>query len=317
MGRPHQNLVQEDSFYEIIFKSYRRGIRFLYPSPVSHQMQPEIGGQAVIEGVLMRSPKKYAIAVRLPNKKIKVKKKRYIGLTKRYKILALPFVRGCISLFEMLILGMKALTWSANEQEEEHEKITTMQLTLSMLFAIAVTIVLFIALPLWLTKFLTTSKGFVFNLIDGIIRVVIFIIYILLISMMDDIKRVFQYHGAEHMTIHCLEAKKALTPKNVKKFTTLHPRCGTSFIIFVLVVAIIVFSFVTDPRWWVKLLSRIILIPVIAGISYEILKLSAKFKSNPICRILIYPGLMIQKITTKKPTKDQIEVAIASLKAVL
>jgi len=280
-------------------------------------MKQEIGGQALIEGVLMRSPDKYAMAVRLPNKKIKVKKKNYKSLIKKHKILNLPFTRGVIMLFEMLVLGMKALTWSADQQEDHDEKITTWQLTLSILFALAVTIALFILFPLWLTKLVVSSKGFLFNVIDGIIRVIIFIGYILVISLMKDIQRVFQYHGAEHMAIHCLEAKKNLPPNNVKKFTTLHPRCGTSFIIFVLVVSIIVFSLVISESWWVKFAARIILLPVIAGISYELLKISAKYHENPFWKILIYPGLFIQKITTKKPTKSQIEVAIASLKAVL
>ena len=280
-------------------------------------MKQEIGGQALIEGVLMRSPDKYAMAVRLPNKKIKVKKKNYKSLIKKHKILNLPFIRGIIMLFEMLVLGMKALTWSADQQEDHDEKITTWQLTLSILFAFTVTIVLFILFPLWVTKLVVSSKGFLFNVIDGIVRVIIFIGYILVISLMKDIQRVFQYHGAEHMAIHCLEAKKKLTPNNVKKFTTLHPRCGTSFIIFVLVVSIIVFSLVISESWWVKFAARIILLPVIAGISYELLKISAKYHKNPFWKILIYPGLFIQKITTKKPTKSQIEVAIASLKAVL
>jgi len=280
-------------------------------------MAHQLGGQAVIEGVLMRSPLKYAVAVRLPNKKIKIKKKRYKSLSKRYKILGWPVIRGCIVLFEMMAIGMKALIWSADQQEEDGEKITTWQLGLSVAFALILTIVLFIILPLWLTKFLTTSKTFLFNVIDGLLRVIIFIGYIIGISFMKDIGRVFQYHGAEHMAIHCYEAKKKLIPNNVKKFTTLHPRCGTSFIIFVLIVSIVIFSLITDPRWFVKLLSRIILIPVIAGISYEILKISAKYNKNPIWKIFIYPGLLIQKITTKKPSKDQIEVAIASLKSVL
>ena len=280
-------------------------------------MKQELGGQAVIEGVLMRSPKRYAIAVRLPNKKIKVKKTNYKALTKRHKILNIPLVRGCISLFEMMVIGMKALTWSADQQEEHQEKMPAWQMGLSILFAVGATILLFILLPLWLTKFITTSKGFFFNLVDGFLRVLIFIIYILAISYMKDIRRVFQYHGAEHMAIHCLEHKKKLTPQNVRKFTTLHPRCGTSFIIYVLVISILIFSLIISPSWWVKFAARILLIPVIAGISYEVLKFSAKYNQHPLCKVFIYPGLLIQKITTKRPSKSQIEVAIASLKAVL
>lgn len=273
-----------------------------------------MGGQAVIEGVLMRSKKKYAIAVRTPDDKILLKKGRVKSLT-RYKLLNFPFIRGFINMIESMILGIKALTWSSNQQTGENEKLTTSQIFFTVLISFLFVVLLFIILPFYATKYLTSFEGFWFNLIDGIIRVLIFFIYLLSISRMKDIRKVFQYHGAEHKTVHAYEKELKLTYNNIKKYTTLHPRCGTSFLIIVLAISILVFSLVTTDSWTIKLLSRIILIPVIIGISYEVLKLSAKFQNNILMKLLIQPGLLVQKITTKEPTKKQIEVAVAALEA--
>ena len=271
-----------------------------------------MGGQAVIEGVLMRSKNKSAVAVRLSNGKIKIKKDK---IKQKNKALNLPFIRGFISMIESLIMGIKALTWSSDQQSEQEEQLTKSQMFLTITFSLLFAVLLFIIAPFFITKWLTTFEGFLFNLMDGIVRIIIFFIYLFSISMMGDIKTVFQYHGAEHMTVHCYEKKQKLIVENVKKYSTYHPRCGTSFIIIVLVISILVFSLVTAESWIIKLISRIILIPVIIGISYEALKLSAKFQNNLFFKILIQPGLWVQRITTNKPTKKQIEVAIAALKS--
>lgn len=273
-----------------------------------------VGGQAVIEGVLMKAKDKYAVAVRLPNKKIRVKIKKIKPLP---KILTIPFLRGITTLIQILIIGLKALTWSANQQEEdEDEKISNLAIAGTLALSLLFVIIFFIGIPFFITK-LFPVKNILFTTIEGIIRLFIFVAYVLIISLMKDVKRVFQYHGAEHMVVHAYEAGKKLTIKNIKKFSTKHPRCGTSFIFIVLIISIIVFSLIFTEHWYYKLLWRIILIPVIAGISYEILKLASRFKSNIIMRIISAPGLWIQSITTRKPTDRMIKVALVALNKVL
>jgi len=272
----------------------------------------DIGGQAVIEGVMMKSNSNMAIAVRLPNKKIKLHTQK---LKRFRKFWRLPFIRGIFQLIYILVLGIKAIIWSSDQQLGKDEKITGKELALTLIISFGLVIVIFIALPFFVTK-IFFDTGFAFNLIDGILRLVIFLIYIAFVGMMKDIKTLFQYHGAEHKCIHCLEAKQPLTIANIRKFSTLHPRCGTAFILIVFVISIIVFSLITGS-WQLRLLSRIVLIPVVAGISYEILKLSARFNRNIIMRAITYPGLLLQKLTTKEPDEKQIEVALASLKQIL
>jgi uncharacterized protein YqhQ len=279
--------------------------------------QCNIGGQAVIEGVLMKNDNKIAIAVRKPNKKISVKKERMKPISSRIKFLGWPFFRGTVNLVEMLVIGIKALNYSAAESiEEKEEKITAKEFTVTTIVAVVIAVGIFILLPLYLTK-LTQTKGVVFNLIDGGIRIVLFVIYILAISLMKDVRRLFEYHGAEHKTVNCHEAGEKITVPNVKKYSTLHRRCGTTFILLVFVISIIVFSFVTSETFWIKFASRIVLLPVIAGIAYELLKLGAKYPHSLFMNILIYPGLGLQKITTREPDKKEIEVAIAAFNAVV
>lgn len=276
-----------------------------------------IGGQAVIEGVLMKNGNSIAIAVRKQNNKITVKKETLNPLSKRFKILGRPFFRGVANLIEMLVIGIKALNYSANESlGEAEEKITKKEFAVTAVIALVIAVGVFVLLPLFLTK-LTETEGILFNLIDGIIRVALFVIYVLAISMMTDVKRLFEYHGAEHKTVHCYEAGKEMTVKNVKKFSTLHRRCGTTFLLIVLIISIIVFSLVVSENFWIKLGSRIVLIPVIAGISYELLKLGARFPKNILLNLLIWPGLGLQKLTTKEPDNKQLEVAIKAFKAVV
>lgn len=276
-------------------------------------MQKEIGGQAVIEGILLTDKDNVVVAIR-KDKKIKVKKEKMNSLAKKYKFLKWPFFRGMLGLLEMLTIGMKALSWSANQAAGEDEEITKKELAFVFVSAILLSLGLFVALPFVFTKLVSKDTGLVFNLIDGLFRVLIFVAYILVISRFKDVGVLFQYHGAEHMAVNCYEQGKKVNLKNVRKYSTIHSRCGTSFIFIVLIVSIIFFSLIVDPRWYVKLLGRIVFIPVIAGVSYELLKLSSKFPNNILSKILIAPGRLFQKITTAKPSDKQLEVAIRALK---
>jgi uncharacterized protein YqhQ len=273
----------------------------------------DIGGQAVIEGVMMKNKLKLAVAVRLPNDEIKVKKTQLKPL---HKLLKLPFIRGTTTLFYIMIIGMKALVWSANQALGEEEELGFWELVGTLGLSLLFGLVFFVGVPFGAT-WLTGLEGIGFNIIEGIIRVALFVGYVFAISYMKDIRRMFQYHGAEHMAANCYEFGHELTVENVRKYSPIHPRCGTSFIMLVLIVSIVLFTFITSEAWTVKLLSRIVLIPVVAGISYELLRLGGMFRKSLFMRILIAPGKWVQKITTQKPDDKMIEVAIASLKAVL
>lgn len=273
-----------------------------------------IGGQAVVEGVLMISDAKSAVSVRLTDGSIKTQVHKRRSFTQQFKHIFL--LRGVLALIDMVYTGTKAITWSSNQQLEKEEQIGGMGIFLTILFSFALGIGIFIVLPLYVTKLITTDT-LLFNILDGVIRVVVFILYILLIAQLKDVKRLFEYHGAEHMAVHCHEARKKLTPETVRTFSTLHPRCGTAFIFIVLLISIFVYSFITSEHWLIQFGLRLLFIPLIAGISYEILKLGAKHQDKLFFRALIAPGLWFQKITTKEPDKKQVEVAIASLKAVI
>lgn len=275
------------------------------------------GGQAIIEGVMMKSPTHYSMAIRKEDGTIEVVKKAYSSIVQKYRFLRYPFIRGMVYMIEMLVLGLKSLTWSANQQQKEDDPLTTKEIVLTMLFSFALSIGLFVGLPLVLTGFVTKGHGLLFNAIDGVFRLLIFIGYILAISMMADVKTLFKYHGAEHKAVNCHESGKKLTVKNAMKFTTLHPRCGTSFIVLVIAISIVAFSLIVDQRWWVKFGVRIVFIPVIAAVSYELLKWTARHQNNKLIRILTAPGLWMQKLTTKEPNPHQMEVAIVALKKVL
>ncbi len=272
----------------------------------------EVGGQAVVEGVMMRNKEKFAVAVRLPNGKIKIKKEKSSTFPKIFNIV---FIRGIIGLFYTIYDGIRALIWSSNQNLGKEEKLTKKEIILTIGLSFLFSILIFIIIPFFSARFIQ-SEGVLFDILDGLFRVILFIGYLLLISFMKDVKTLFQYHGAEHKTIYCYESGKKLTVPNVRKFTRFHPRCGTSFLFIVLILSIVVFTLIQGPLW-VKLLGRIVLLPVIAGISYELIKLSSKFEKNPIVKILIAPGLWLQRVTTKEPTDEQLEVGIASLKAVV
>ncbi|RNC72795.1 MAG: DUF1385 domain-containing protein [Desulfuromonadales bacterium] len=283
-----------------------------------------VGGQAVLEGVMMRAPRSMAIAVRRPTGEITVKREEVPPLSERYPIVKLPVVRGAVALFTSLIMGLKALNFSANEalaEGEEKEELSSWAMGGTMAVALGFGVLLFFILPLYLTKLLVPvigSSNIVFNLVDGVIRVAVFLLYIVSISRMDDIQRVFQYHGAEHKTIFAFEAGEELTFANVDKYSRLHPRCGTSFLLIVMLVSIVIFSLI--PKLWpfyMKAGARVVLLPVIAGVSYEFLRWSAKNDTAALVKMIIAPGLALQRLTTREPDESQIEVAIRSIEEAL
>ena len=293
-----------------------------------------LGGQAVIEGVMMRSQQHAVTAVRTPNGKIVLRKE---NIKRRPRLWKLPFFRGMYNIIEMLAVGMRALIWSGNQSlpKEEQEPMRTKGIVLLITISIAFGIFLFVALPYLLTFMLgleEESRPIIFNIVDSLIKIIIFIAYLLLIARMADVKKLFQYHGAEHQSVHCLEAKLHLTVKNVQKFNPEHPRCGTSFLILVIIVAIIVLSllpvavmylfpgFVEQPfllRRLILFTLRILMIAPIAGIAYELLRFSATHQGSVFFRLLSAPGMWTQLITTKKPTNKQVEVAIRALQELL
>ena len=284
-----------------------------------------IGGQAVIEGVMMRAPRAMAIAVRRPTGEIVVKKDEVVPLSERYPVTRLPIIRGAVALFSSLIVGIKALNFSANEamveEEGKKEELSPWAMGGTMAVAFGFGILLFFIMPLYLTKLLVPVIGdsnIVFNLVDGVIRVAVFLAYIWIISRMEDIQRVFQYHGAEHKSIFAFEAGEELSVDNVRKYSRLHPRCGTSFLLIVMLISIVIFSLI--PKLWpfyLKAASRVVLLPVIAGVSYEILKWTAKHDSRAFVKLLISPGLALQRLTTREPDDSQLEVAIRSMQEAL
>ena len=294
-----------------------------------------IGGQAVLEGVMMRGPKDIAIAVRTPEGIIAVDKKPVHSITMKYKFLKVPIIRGIIAFFESMIVGVKSLMFSAEfyDIEEENEqpskfdkflekifgdKLQDALIYFSVALSLVIGIGLFMLLPTVIVGFVkrNVESNIIANMAEGILRIGMFLTYIALISRMKDIQRVFQYHGAEHKTIHCYERNEALIVENVKKYTTLHPRCGTSFLLIVMVVSIVVFSFLSWSNIWIRLVSRLLLLPFIAGISYEIIKLAGR-SQNPIMCAISKPGMLLQKLTTREPDDMQMEVAIEALKAVI
>ena len=288
-----------------------------------------IGGQAVIEGVMMRAPRSIAIAVRRPTGEIVVKKDEVVPLSERYPVVKFPIVRGAVALFQSLIVGITALNFSANEAmveeegTEEKTELSSWAMAGTMAVAFGFGILLFFVLPLYATKLLTqlsfiSDNNIIFNMVDGVIRVAVFLIYIWSISRMKDIQRVFQYHGAEHKSIFAFEAGDELTVANVRKYSCLHPRCGTSFLLIVMLVSIVIFSLI--PKLWpfyMKAGARVVFLPLIAGVSYELLKWSAKNDHSRLVRMVIAPGLALQRLTTREPDDSQIEVAIRSMEEAL
>lgn len=288
-----------------------------------------IGGQAVLEGVMMKNGDQYAVAVRKPDGEIALQKEVYDGIVKWKKLTKIPFVRGIFSFVDSLVLGMKTLSYSASFfEEEEEEELTEKEaekkekqenliMGITMACSVVIAVAIFMVLPYLLSNLLKpfVPGRFARTVIEGIVRIVLFISYILLISKMKDIQRVFMYHGAEHKCINCIEHGMDLTVENVRKSSKQHKRCGTSFLFFVLFVSIIVCFFITTESPVLRVLLRIALLPVIAGISYEIIRLAGNTE-HPVVELLSKPGLALQNLTTKEPDDDMIEVAICSVEAV-
>jgi uncharacterized protein YqhQ len=281
-----------------------------------------IGGQAVIEGVMMKSPDYIVTAVRKPNGNIVHKKYPVKTLTTK-KFFKLPFIRGVVSLFETLVIGIKALNYSANEAVEDEdnskEKLSTISIIGTIAISLGFALIIFKLIPLGFAQLLNNQfklfeNRYLFNLVEGLTKILILIGYIYTISKFKDIQRVFQYHGAEHKAVNCYEKENKVNLELAKEYSTIHRRCGTSFILFVLTISIVVYLFLPiDISFLSKSLLRISLLPIIAGISYEALKLSAKYEDNKLINLLVSPGLMLQKITTSEPDDEQLEVAIYSL----
>jgi len=278
-----------------------------------------IGGQAVIEGVMMQNGDRAAVAVRRSSDgKIRV---RSLAPRKRFKRLAqIPFVRGTFRMIDMLSLGMRALNVSTQLAYPEEEQLSKSGTFFTFAVSIVVAVGAFIVLPLVLANTvpnLRESGSVLFNLVEGMIRLLFFFVYLILVSRMKDIRRVFQYHGAEHKVVYAYENDKELTVENARPYKTLHPRCGTAFLMTVFVVAILIFSLAGNPALWLKILSRLLLLPVVAGVSYEVLRFTGRQYQRWWVRVLAQPGLWLQKLTTQPPTDDMLEVAIVAMKSVL
>lgn len=291
-----------------------------------------VGGQAVIEGVMMRNGNRCAIAVRKPDHTIEVKKTVQTSIAEKYPVLKLPIIRGVVSFAESMVVGIQTLTYSASFYEEEEEetkfdqwlektfqgKGESILMGLTVALSLFLSIGIFMILPYLLTGFAEhiIRNHTVILILEGIVRIAIFLLYLVLISKMEDIQRVFMYHGAEHKTINCLEHGEDLTPENVKKYSRLHKRCGTSFLFLVMVISIFFFFFIQTDHIGMKILYRILLIPVIAGVSYEFIRFAGK-NDSLIVRLLSTPGMMLQKLTTREPDLEMIEVAIRSVEGVM
>ena len=317
-------------------------------SCASHDHEKSVGGQAVIEGVMMRGRRSWGLAVRRQDGTIARHSYALDPLGERYPFLKWPLLRGVVTLGESLVLGMRALGLSANLSLEggpaatgdipgdtpdgasvpqpavatagsSAESLGWKELAVTFAIAMALAIVLFVVIPLAVVKYFEHifSNPFVFNFVEGIIRIAIFLAYVSAISLIPDLRRVFEYHGAEHKVIHAYEAGEELDPANAERFTTLHPRCGTAFLFMVMVIAILVFSIVGKPSLLWLVVSRIVGMPIVAGLSYEVIRFAGRHKDGFVARVLLWPGLLLQRLTTREPSVEQVEVAIAALAEVL
>jgi uncharacterized protein YqhQ len=280
----------------------------------------QVGGQAVIEGVMMRGVTNWSLAVRHPDDSIGVHDWPLVSWMVRYPALKVPVVRGVVALVESMVIGVRALTLSANESlGEEEQQLGSKEIGITLVVAALFAVALFFLAPLFVTGLFRhwVGGGWTFWVVEGLVRVAIFVGYLALITRIRDLRRVFEYHGAEHMSIHALEHGEQLTVTAVSKYRTLHLRCGTSFLLVVMVVSIFVFALVGRPVWYELILSRIVLVPLIAGISYELIKLAGRHETNPLVRVVMAPGLALQWMTTKPPDAQQIEVAIAALERII
>ena len=310
------------------FNAFTNGLTSSMPAGTAADKNVDmlIGGQAVIEGVMMRSLTGYSVAVRQPDGGVAIRKDKLTSIAKKYPFLKIPVLRGSVVLIQSLVLGIQALNYSASVAsagEEGEPEMSNWAIAASMLMALVLGVGLFILAPLGLTNLLRAyvwpeMGNFAYNAIDGLLRAIFFFVYIASISLMEEIRRVFQYHGAEHKTVYTFEANEDLTVENARKKSTLHPRCGTSFLMFVMAISILVFSLIpSTSHFFVKFGARVVLIPLIAGLAYEVIRFSARHLDSAACRMLITPGLWLQRITTKEPDDKQLEVAIIALKEAL
>jgi len=294
-----------------------------------------IGGQAVIEGVLMRSPNSYAIAVREPQGTIHIKKEYLPKLTERYPYLNKPLLRGVLIIFQMLFLGLKALNYSANillqeevnkyqeKAKQKNPELSPLAMGITLAAAFGLGFLIFFFLPLYLTELAKEALSmlqnrFAFNLLDGLLRVAFFLLYIIGISLLKDIKRIFQYHGAEHQAVHTFEAGEKLSVKNARKHSPCHPRCGTGFLLLVMVISILVFTLIPrEAPFYIKLLLRLAALPLIAGVSYELIRLASRRKNGLFFAAVVWPCLSLQRLTTRTPSDEQLEVSLKALQEAL
>ncbi len=285
-----------------------------------------VGGQAVLEGVMMRSPSNWAVAVRKPNGSIAQVVRPIESAMARHRVFRLPIVRGVIALGESLAIGFRALAISANyaaqdANAEESEEVQTELSRGALIFAFAVAIgfavMLFKVTPALITNWLPIHRTGWFVIVEGLIRVTIFVLYLTIISFLPDLRRVFQYHGAEHKAINAYEAGEELEPRKVARFSLIHPRCGTAFLLWVMVIAVFVFALFGRPAWYWLIATRILLLPVIAGLAYELIRFAGKHSSNRIVMTILAPGLWLQRLTTREPSIEQLEVSIRALREVL
>lgn len=278
------------------------------------------GGQAVIEGVMMRGKRYSAIAVRKMTNEVVVRKDELKPWSDRFPILKKPILRGAVALIETMVLGLQSLTYSANEYAgEEEEQLSTKEIVFTIGFAFLLTVGLFVVLPAFILRFVQSaiSSNILLNLVEGLIKISFFLLYILGISLMKDIQRVFQYHGAEHKVINCYESGDRLTIENIKKHSRIHARCGTNFLLIVLFTSVFIFSFFGRPPFLQRILIHIAILPIVAGVSYEIIKQAGKENCHPIFKLIALPGKGLQYLTTRQPDESQIEVALKALQDVL
>jgi uncharacterized protein YqhQ len=286
-----------------------------------------IGGQAVLEGVMMRGPSNWAVAVRKPDGDIAEVSLPISSPMARHRLLRLPILRGVIALGESLAIGFRALAISANyaaqeaaaegeDPEEVKTELSRAQLFFAFAVAIGFAVILFKVTPALITNWIGIEAGW-FVIVEGLIRVTIFVLYLSLISLLPDLRRVFQYHAAEHKAINAYEAGEELEPETVQRYSLIHPRCGTAFLLWVMVIAVFVFAFFGRPAWYWLIATRILLLPVIAGLAYEVIRFAGKHTDNRIVLTVLAPGLWLQRLTTRQPTLDQIEVSIRALREVL
>ena len=291
-------------------------------------MSVSYGGQAVLEGVMMRGPAVWSVAVRTPSGEVVEVTKSVVSPMQRHRLWRLPVIRGVVALGESLAIGFRALAISANfalqEEREEGDvraevstEISKWQIIVSFVIAIGFALALFKVGPALLTSWLPIDGTYSFVVVEGLIRVAVLIGYIVLIGLLPDLKRVFQYHGAEHKAINALEGGSELTPEKVQKFSLIHPRCGTAFLLWVMVIGVFVFALVGRPVWYWLIVSRILLLPVIAGLAYELIRYAGKHQGNRVLMTLLAPGLWLQRLTTREPSLDQIEVSIRALQEVM